>query len=510
MPNLYVRHTVLTDLGGRIDYISSPKRQENLLAVHDGAADKAEGTYWRQLAAECQEGSKYTAAGKKNIQGRELHLALSNSLLDRLTPDEIARELAESFEQKYNRSAIVAVHWNKTKSNLHAHLIFGERELLKEPKEKVAPRALFFDEQGQRRYKKAEILDGQGDVRPGCRIVAKGEIYERKIFGPVDRQFGDKHQAWLKTMKSEWLLPLRNGVLHGDVEITEYDPSSGKLAYQHVGNKAQNMKNGMTKAQIEAYNAEVKSWNQNVDKGLLPVSVAVELRPTIAMRPQKNTWLRRINVFVRHWWDVEIRAKAAKDTPTEGRGSIRSQLKEIEQNKEVLERQRWINVPAETRLSNALRKEFIIAANYEKLAEKASTATEKSERLLKEIKAAEQRMKEISLLEKHIVNYVKTKDTYAAYRKAGYSKAFLAEHDEEIRLCKAAKAFFDASGLRTLPTIKSLKVEYAALLEQKNALYPEYKKAREEASEFLAMKKSLEKQAGIRNQQKAGRSERER
>jgi hypothetical protein len=360
MPNLYVRHTVLTDLGGRIDYISSPKRQENLLAVHDGAADKAEGTYWRQLAAECQEGSKYTAAGKKTVEGRELHLALSNSLLDRMTPEDIARELAESFEQRYNRPAIVAIHWNKTKSNLHAHLIFSERELLKEPKEKVAPRALFFDEQGKRRYKKAEILDDQGDVRPGCRIVAKGEIYERKIFGPVDRQFGDKHQAWLKTMKTEWLLPLRNGKLQGDVEITEYDPSSGKLAYQHVGNKAQNMKNGTTKEQIEEYNAEVKTWNRNMDRGLLPVPVAEELGAKVSRQKQKNTLLHRINEFVRGWWITEIKArKLASATPIGEKVSVRAQLKASQEDMAAMARARDVRLPAEGRITMDLRKKFL-------------------------------------------------------------------------------------------------------------------------------------------------------
>ena len=130
--------------------------------------------------------------------------------------------------------------------------------------------------------------------------------------------------------------------------------------------------------------------------------------------------------------------------------------------------------------------------DFNLLSEKAALAAENRDRLSKEIKAAEQRMKEIALLEKHIVNYVKTKDTYAAYRKAGYSKAFLAEHDEEIRLCKEAKAFFDAAGLQKLPTIKSLKAEYAALLEKKNALYPEYKKAREEAKELLTAKANVD------------------
>ena len=37
-------------------------------------------------------------------------------------------------------------------------------------------------------------------------------------------------------------------------------------------------------------------------------------------------------------------------------------------------------------------------------------------------KAAEKRMAEIAVLRTHIVNYAKTRETYVAYRKAGYSK----------------------------------------------------------------------------------------
>lgn len=40
-----------------------------------------------------------------------------------------------------------------------------------------------------------------------------------------------------------------------------------------------------------------------------------------------------------------------------------------------------------------------------------------------------------------------------AYRKAGYSKKFLAAHEGEITLHGATKKFFDAQGLTKLPTI---------------------------------------------------------
>ena len=101
-------------------------------------------------------------------------------------------------------------------------------------------------------------------------------------------------------------------------------------------------------------------------------------------------------------------------------------------------------------------------------------------------------MREISVLEKHIINYAKTRETYAEYRKAGYSKAFRAEHEHEIRLCQEAKEYFRGLGLEKLPTMKMLKAEYVELLEKKNALYPEYKKAREQSKELLSAKANLE------------------
>ena len=72
-------------------------------------------------------------------------------------------------------------------------------------------------------------------------------------------------------------------------------------------------------------------------------------------------------------------------------------------------------------------------------------------------------------------NNAKTRDVYAAYRKAGYSKTFLEAHREEITLHKAAKAAFDESNLKTLPKVKELDAEFAELLTQKKAAYPDYR-----------------------------------
>ncbi len=108
------------------------------------------------------------------------------------------------------------------------------------------------------------------------------------------------------------------------------------------------------------------------------------------------------------------------------------------------------------------------------------------------IKAAEQRMTEIAVLRAHIVNYAKTRPVYDAYRKSGYSSKFLEAHREEITLHKTAKAAFNESGLKKLPKVKDLNAEYSALLTMKKALYPEYRKARDEMQEIVKAQKNVE------------------
>ena len=111
-------------------------------------------------------------------------------------------------------------------------------------------------------------------------------------------------------------------------------------------------------------------------------------------------------------------------------------------------------------------------------------------------------MAEIAVLKTHIINYAKTRDTYVAYRKAGYSKKFKAEHESDILLHQAAKNFFDGLGLKKLPTVKSLQAEYAALLAEKKSAYADYKKARDEMRELLTVRANVDRIMGYDRQEK--------
>ena len=130
--------------------------------------------------------------------------------------------------------------------------------------------------------------------------------------------------------------------------------------------------------------------------------------------------------------------------------------------------------------------------SIEEMQERVNAATARYHELGDFIKAAEQRMAKIAVLRAHIVNYARTRPVYDAYRKAGYSKKFLEEHREQITLHKAAKAAFDEASLKKLPKVKELDTEYSALLSQKKATYPKYRKARDEMQELKKAQKNVE------------------
>ena len=130
---------------------------------------------------------------------------------------------------------------------------------------------------------------------------------------------------------------------------------------------------------------------------------------------------------------------------------------------------------------------------YAQLEARAKDSTARFNELSGTIKRAEGRMSEIAELQKQIVNYSKTREVYAAYRKAGYTKKFLAAHESEILLHKAAKAAFDKLGLQKLPTIKTLQAEYAELLAEKKKAYAEYAAAKKEMQEVLTAKANVDR-----------------
>ena len=159
--------------------------------------------------------------------------------------------------------------------------------------------------------------------------------------------------------------------------------------------------------------------------------------------------------------------------------------------------ERWakvFNLKQMAQTVNYLREHNLL--NIEELQKRVAGATAHYHELSDKIKSAEARIKEINELRTQIINYAKTREVFAAYKKSGYSKTFLAEHEQEILLHKAAKKAFDDLKLQKLPTIKSLNDEFAELVRQKKSLYAEYSSARDEMRELLIHKSNVDKILG--------------
>ena len=111
--------------------------------------------------------------------------------------------------------------------------------------------------------------------------------------------------------------------------------------------------------------------------------------------------------------------------------------------------------------------------------------------LLSSVQDSEKRIAELATLRKHIFNYVNTRATYEAYRKAGYSRRFYEAHREEITIHKAAKKAFDELGTGRIPRVKELNVEYARLMAEKKQAFCNYRKVRDEVKEFLIVQENI-------------------
>ena len=135
--------------------------------------------------------------------------------------------------------------------------------------------------------------------------------------------------------------------------------------------------------------------------------------------------------------------------------------------------------------------------SYAELKEKADGISEKCDALLESVKADEARMSEVSVLRKHLINYAKTKDVFAAYKASGYNREFYEAHRDTLALRSAAKKAFDAykkenGSDKKLPRISELNAEYAMLLERKKSSYAEYRKTKSEMQDWLVAQKIVQ------------------
>ena len=147
---------------------------------------------------------------------------------------------------------------------------------------------------------------------------------------------------------------------------------------------------------------------------------------------------------------------------------------------------------------------------YDELSEKTRAVTNDYNGNQDRINEITSRQKEIAELQKNIGTYGKTKEKYSHYKKlqkyeqTSWEKLRKAEHPAvtyyeaeytDIALHEAAKKYFDEHGFKgnkKLPSINSLKEEYAKLEAEKRKLYSGHKTNREDMIALKTAKQNVD------------------
>lgn len=156
---------------------------------------------------------------------------------------------------------VSALHHNKRKTNYHIHLIFSERKLLPEPDIKIATRSVFYDETGKRVRPKKEITGEDGQIRKGCTVIKKGEIYESHLFTVKDDKF--KSEPFLREVKEIYTDLINRNISNPEQQLKVFDKNSVYLPTKKIG------KNNPKAAEIETDNAARQEWNRTADMALI-------------------------------------------------------------------------------------------------------------------------------------------------------------------------------------------------------------------------------------------------
>ena len=253
----FIQMTKLSNVRERITYISSHAKQEHLYAVYE----TTERSYWTELARCSQQEFKKSGVEGNCIEARELIIALPESLYEQGMPDMLLKSFTDKFKEKYGVECVAALHHNKRMTNFHIHLIFSERQLLAEPVIKIATRNMFYDEHGNHVRTKKEILDEAGNIRKRCKVIGKGEVYEKKLFTSKNTRF--KQEDFLDEVKLFYTRMINHWVTDEKDRLTVFDRNGPYLATKKIG------RNNPKAEQIEQDNKLRMDWNREVDRAII-------------------------------------------------------------------------------------------------------------------------------------------------------------------------------------------------------------------------------------------------
>lgn len=242
---MYARVHNITNVGGRENYVKNKKDREEVVGFYNSASDD----FWKLLAKENQEqflrSTNVKRPGAKASEAREIIFGLPSYV----SGEAAAKYLADTVKREIGMECIVAIHKKHTRNdkgekvlNVHAHIIFAERELLPAPihyEEKRAERNYYYNAAGKQ-CKKSEAV----------KVTKKGTITQEEH----TRYFSNKKNFYNRKA----LEPLIDSFVK-QFDFEKFDVER-HFSQRHIG------KNNPKEKFIKEYNELVKEMNSYFDK----------------------------------------------------------------------------------------------------------------------------------------------------------------------------------------------------------------------------------------------------
>lgn len=338
--------------------------------------------------------------------------------------------------------------------------------------------------------------------------VDKAHIHNHIIWNSTSLDCTRKFRNFWGSTKAVQRLSDTICVEHG-LSIVENPKPKGKNYAQWLGEKAQPSQRDLLRSAIDTALGQKPADFHGLLDNLRARGWEIKEGKTVALRGPGEARFKRLDTLGEEYGEAALgavlsgqKAHALRRRPTamvvrqEPINLLVDIQAKLSQGK-GLGYERWamvFNLKQMAQAMNYLSEHGL--TDYDALAQKAEAVSHRYHELSEKIKGNEKRMTEISVLKTHIIQYLKTREVYKAYRQAGYSKQFLAQHEQDILLHKAAKRAFDELGVKKLPTVRFLQNECTVLLEEKKRAYADYRKTRDEMRELLTVKANVDRLLG--------------
>ena len=221
----------------------------------------------------------------------------------------------------------------------------------------------------------------------------------------------------------------------------------------------------------------------------------------ISFRAEGQERFTRSKTIGENYTEERIKERIAGRTPRRSRKQTTpngiSLIGDIQERIRLIDSKGYEHKAKLTILKEAARTLNYLTENnllqYDDLEKKVEDVHSSYDRIGKELKGVEARLREVQPLIKNISNYQRLKPVYDAFQKTKDKPGFKAKHEAELVIFEAARSTLLAmQGDEKLPSLKTLQAEQQRLLEEQQRLYDERAKLKKEVKQIETIKSNVD------------------